>query len=376
MNNIKDTEIHDIKDTKDTNDDRIANIKTHFMLLDNAGKYNTGGRYHMAPFSTHPSGLFLYIKSEYLDYINGTLFYRQILQLCKPLNPNGPTLHTIPTSSDLPCTYMMHPDRCLIFSKVHQLHLDWYDATHWAEKCLPSPIYMVKYNSIEQEALNRLAGRYIQQGPPSKSHLDKFILDNDLQPLCDRIQQAIDNTLKHPDAQCKDGVFIKLANFSPKKTTSPYPITTVDETLKYLLSSPRCQAGLGCRAIMVRPWEPAAANFPNEFRAFIQDNQLVGISQQNIYNCYPAMASVYSKMGGYIADQIQKMWDMQIKPNTDYRDGTLDVYCDPDNEAIRLIEINPYGSWSGAGAAWYEWITDPPQLGQPLELRITTNIPH
>lgn len=352
-------------------------ITTKFMLLDNAGNYNTGGRYYLAPFSAHPAGLFLNIRSEYLDYIKGTWFHKEILKMCKPENPAGPVLQPIPPNKDLPCSYTMHPDNCPIFSRIHKLHLDWYDATRWSDSCLPPPTQLVKYNSIEEEELFRLATRYINFGSPSSSTaLDTLITHYDLLPLYQRVQQAINTILQHKNTQCKDGVFIKLANFSPKKTITPYPITTANEAFKYLLSSPRCQAGLGCRAILIRPWEPAAAHYSNEFRAFIQNHKLVGISQQDIYQCYPEMTSVYSRMPDDIAAQIQELWDNTIRPNTDYRDGTLDVYFDTAKTPnIQLIEINPYGSWSGAGSAWYEWVTDPPEQGQPLEFRITTNIP-
>lgn len=327
-------------------------------------KHNNSGCYNLAPFTVHPTLYTIYIYQHYLEYIRDTWFYQQLHYLACAIIP-------VSSSDTLPYPETQDPDKYPLFDKVHGLHLAWYNATNWAPKCLPDTI-LVTYSKLEQEALYRLSSHIIHIGALRGNKLKRYLDDYDLKALDIRLQTAIDTILQHVDTQCREGVFIKLSNFSPKKTTTPYPITTTEQVWNYLLSSARCQSGLTCGAILVKPWEPAAAaSYSNEFRAFIQDHQLVGISQQSIYEHYPVMKTTYANIAAELASKIQNLWTTTIQPHTDYRDGTLDVYYDPQTNKVRLIEINPYGAWSGAGAAWYNWINDSPAKGMELQLRIT-----
>lgn len=88
-----------------------------------------------------------------------------------------------------------------------------------------------------------------------------------------------------------------------------------------------------------------------EFRIFVVNNKLVAVSQQNSKDLYT-----------YTSKELKKIEfalnNIKFINNGLYNTYVGDVYVDIDNNVCRLIELNPFGASSGAGAALFNWIVD------------------
>lgn len=88
-----------------------------------------------------------------------------------------------------------------------------------------------------------------------------------------------------------------------------------------------------------------------EFRIFVVNNKLTGISQQNSYELHN-----YSKDE---LDDIERVLNnISFLESCPYRTYVADVYIDMEANQCNLIECNPFGAHCGAGSALFNWITD------------------
>lgn len=94
-----------------------------------------------------------------------------------------------------------------------------------------------------------------------------------------------------------------------------------------------------------------------EFRIFIFNNKITGISQQHLYKSNVVLNS-YSKNDFYdIIDKIKNYYYEYLQEKLDYLDSyTIDLSF-IDNEPY-FIEVNPFGSNYSAGSSLFHWILD------------------
>lgn len=102
--------------------------------------------------------------------------------------------------------------------------------------------------------------------------------------------------------------------------------------------------------IILIPWNDQIES-KYEFRIFVVDNRLVAVSQQNSKELYN-----YSQKELKIIQHALN--NITFINNGLYNTYVGDVYVDIINGICKLIEINPFGASSGAGAALFHWIDD------------------
>lgn len=166
-----------------------------------------------------------------------------------------------------------------------------------------------------------------------------------------------------------NGYFIKTQDTSTKKDYSPISINTPHEALIHILSSNECNRSLKRnnkkKYLLLSPWQEKLMSSDNEFRVFIIDAKVAGISQQNIYKISTHMMNVWAYMAEDIYVAVEKLYN-NIKNSLPYEyqydECCLDIWIEQINENLiaHLIEINGRGRWGSAGSSLFCWKYDPP----------------
>jgi D123 len=86
-----------------------------------------------------------------------------------------------------------------------------------------------------------------------------------------------------------------------------------------------------------------------EFRIFVVNNKLTAISQQNRYDLHQ-FSTKELKVIEYSLNNISFL------DKCPYKTYVGDVYVNIATKTCHLIELNPFGAHSGAGAALFNWI--------------------
>lgn len=159
-----------------------------------------------------------------------------------------------------------------------------------------------------------------------------------------------------------DTCFVRLERCSLKDScygTGHY-ITSID-IINALCTSYRCYNYIK-KCLMkqtpirlyIMPWVPNVRE-ENEFRVFVCNQTITGISQYNIYK-----ASLFIQL-----DWVKILYKLNhlvshISKNTTLTSYTMDI-CQVDDE-ILLLELNSFGANMAAGSCLFNWIDDHDQL--------------
>jgi len=160
------------------------------------------------------------------------------------------------------------------------------------------------------------------------------------------------------------GWFMRMSGCSPKDGLPHYPVKSAVDAVSKLATSKRALIGLrnGDRLLYFAPYDPTWDE-SRELRVFVRRGRVTAISQY-----------VWSRrwlFWGLSDDELQRAArdcveyvESALTPVLDAI-GTRDVTCDvywQDDESFRIIELNSYGYWLGAGAALFHWIDDRDKL--------------
>ena len=169
--------------------------------------------------------------------------------------------------------------------------------------------------------------------------------------------------------KCTDvGYFVKTQNTSTKKDYKPIEVYTPTDVLTHILGSIECNRVLYKEKehyLLLSPWKEKLSLSNNEFRAFIIDGFVAGISQQNLYVISNDMLNVWAHMPEEIYQAVEKLYEdikSKLSYEFQYDQCCLDVWVEQIDEVViaHLIEINGRGYWGSAGSSLYNWETDPP----------------
>ena len=206
-----------------------------------------------------------------------------------------------------------------------------------------------------------------------KSSYKQLLDDPELDPLKEEITKSIKKLSANPNV----GVFVKLDKHSTKHD---YPIVqcfTAKDVLEHIFGGLTAVKALKYQktvSLYLKKWNPNISG-ENEFRAFVEDGQIAGISQQFLYEVYTSMK--YHLINRQeIYNSIQKEWNrvyQELDEMHKYKDAVIDFYIedndDEDKIKTTIIEINGLGLWGPAGSSLFKWIEDPPNKHLP-EFRI------
>jgi len=254
--------------------------------------------------------------------------------------------------------YNKSPDDDKLYWKVYHLFNDWTAGNNW---------FNIIPNSITIEIPDKELDILIETS-------NKIILHNE--PKLDDILPETLSELKNKMLDI--GYFIKTQDTSTKKDYRPKSVHTPHEALMHILASNECNRSFKRnnkkKYLLLSPWQENLMSSHNEFRVFIIDDKIAGISQQNIYNISIHMIEIWSYMAEDIYVAVEKLYaDIKylLPYEFQYDQCCLDIWIEQINENIiaHLIEINGRGGWSSAGSSLYCWKYDPP-IAQKRELLI------
>lgn len=142
---------------------------------------------------------------------------------------------------------------------------------------------------------------------------------------------------------------VKLNRLSPKDVRNPPIFSSLDEALKVIESSERCNAEHEDKPyIMIREVEPLIQKYPHkEFRCFIYNEKLRAISS----SYYEGDEDIIDNPDLYknkIVSYVNKIPLMK-------RDIVIDIFCYAEKDIVFIIECNRY---ERAGSELFDWIED------------------
>jgi len=253
------------------------------------------------------------------------------------------------------------------FYKIYNIMMDWYSPINWHmylgyhfERLEIDKKY---YEILEEISKLQMYGRNYQN------------LLND--PILDPLKEQINQIIKKICDSSSNGVFVKTDRHSTKHD---YPIQECfngNDVIEHIfggITAIRELKNHDNLALYFKKWKTNIGG-ENEFRGFIDDGKIIGISQQFLYEVYVSM-KYHIENRNEIYQAIQLEWNRiynLLDNKHKYREAIIDFYVEYDvNDVIKvwIIEINTIGKWGPAGSSLYKWIDDPP-LAENLEFRIT-----
>lgn len=171
------------------------------------------------------------------------------------------------------------------------------------------------------------------------SHKPNLLLSDSLIPIYKTIEDILET-----EPYKRTGIFVKTSQKSSKNEFIMYPAFNVVGVLDNLVHSIEILKDLDCTThLVIKPW--ININKGHEFRVFVENNQIVAISQQNTEYCCSKDLD----------------WNMLISQldiivtNLPYNSVVLDTYFDDVERKMILIECNPGGRWCSSSSGLFTW---------------------
>jgi hypothetical protein len=213
---------------------------------------------------------------------------------------------------------------------IYNAYIDAFDYPHWCS-CLDRKIKLIKIPMYIKKYLVscNLSG--------NKPHPD---IDEWLESVVPEL----------PFKPC----FARLGGTSGKNEKRPFPLFTRRDLLTYLTQGNYILVRREFTVedkdtyIVLMPW--VEFDFRHEFRVFFRDDKVIGASQQ-----FTTRLFNYTQQE---LEELSKAFQNLSFPKVPYYEWTADVYWDPVFKKMNLIECNPFGAHSGAGASLFEWDRD------------------
>jgi hypothetical protein len=302
--------------------------------------YNTNNYHKVAPFIFKDNNLI--VQPSFYNKIKDTWVEQELKkQFDSIIIEEGVLFGKVPETDDI------SEDEYNRFFIVYKIFLRWYDSDKWCH-VLDRPHAIISYNKNEKEMLINISKRMIVGGTQRLNDQNK----SDLDILIKKIDEGVKKCNKG------DGCFVKMSGASTKHDYAPHAINDGVDCLEHLLGSKRVYKNLDCNNIFIQPWRNDV-KLNGEFRVFVEDDKVIGISQQALDQIYQECINVYRIIYKDIIKMAQDIWD-SITDKLEYSEATLDVWMDPNNK-MYLIELNTYGIWQAAGSSWFNWENDFPK---------------
>ncbi len=147
------------------------------------------------------------------------------------------------------------------------------------------------------------------------------------------------------ELNCQESFFIKLITRSPKDFLDDFEIKSIPEAINAIAGSMRCFEDLSLLMqidmayLVVRPF--ISFEEWQEWRVFVKDGKIVGISQYYYMTCY----YFSDEKAKEIETEIRDFMDNIVIPNMGIPTFVADIIVkgDYDDRGTILLETNPYG---------------------------------
>jgi hypothetical protein len=222
------------------------------------------------------------------------------------------------------------PDKKLL--QVYQSYLDGFDYHVWYNPDIPFGPKNVRLIQIPKETKKALLNKDETQLATLKGEIDECI---------------------HKGTSTS--YFIRLSSTSGKNEKPVRPFTNSQDIISHLLSMKIFESREYEREnkdtyLIIMPWlthiDPRF-----EFRIFVVNNKLTAASPQYWFEHHQ-----------HTSDELEAfeyaLKNIKFINNAPYNTFVADVHINVETKTCHLIELNPFGAHSGAGASFFNWCDD------------------
>ncbi len=239
-----------------------------------------------------------------------------------------------------------------LVTAVYYAYIEAFDYHVWFDQSIlngPKDVTIINLPDDLKEDLAKITRRRILGG---SNGLNESELE-DLHQLQQTIKTKI--TTHSP-------LFARLSGTSGKNEEGLYPLNDDMDVLNFITTNRlflQQEYVINKQTdLILMPWNDQL-NERYEFRIFVYQGKLTGISSQKWYHLFQ-----YSDQELDLI--IQAMSDLKFLADLPYQTFVGDVYVNLDLEkntsVSNLIECNPFGAHCGAGSSLFNWMTDYDQL--------------
>jgi hypothetical protein len=165
---------------------------------------------------------------------------------------------------------------------------------------------------------------------------------------------------KYPDIFTNNsGYFVRTDKTSLK--SGMYGNIKYDSLLKILYSMVTCRYGhhsfdKNDTIINIYLLEYKDVDINKEFRVFVKNNNIIGVSQQNIYTKSLFIINKTDEEKCILIQNLIKYFESNIKDKLSiFNDYVMDIVYLDYLDTFYFIEINPYGKHYSSGSALFNW---------------------
>ncbi len=153
--------------------------------------------------------------------------------------------------------------------------------------------------------------------------------------------------------------FIRCDECSTKDVHSyrPVPYANVEQFLRDIVLSKRLSAFLNDGrpgqnfTIIITKWLPCV-NMEREFRVFVKNKRVTAISQ---YVWHKVLSwTPTEELFAHMIQYVDNLYNQELFPEN----SSVDLYVHDDNSTIKLVEIGPFGGYTGCGSCLFHWVRD------------------
>jgi len=236
---------------------------------------------------------------------------------------------------------------------IYHAYLDSFDYQHFL-KAAPKGAVSIPFTEDEKLVLQRVTKKRLLGG----------------KAMNEEEQKEFDTLIKKigEHACPKEGWFVRLSSSSSKKETFVHPNRTAVEIINYLTCSKKFYDAEYTIAkdtcLILIPWNDKIKK-RNEFRLFIKNKMVTGVSQQHVYDKFDYSSEELKSVEAAISN-IPWMSDVP------YKSFVADVWIDFSLKECHLIECNPFGCYNATSSSLFKWLCDASMLNgekKPYQIR-------
>ena len=238
---------------------------------------------------------------------------------------------------------------------VYQSYLDGFDYNIWYDNSVsqyPRNVEIVYFDIQEKNVLLETSQRGISE---MKNPSDIVIISN--------IKQKIKTCIEK--LKCNNDVvsfFVRLSGTSGKNEKPVQEYYNEHDIFNHLTT---CDLFTGREykrdkqvCLILMPFNEYIES-KYEFRMFIVNKKLVAVCQQKwweLFNYSSDELDIFEE--SFLVLEKEYIINENKSESQQFRSYILDVYVNIDKKRCDIIEINPFGAHSGAGAGLFNWIND------------------
>lgn len=201
-------------------------------------------------------------------------------------------------------------------------------------------VWTYEFNTTDIRSLRELTKIGIHTGCLSK------LYDDEVEQILVRLKQ-----------EWHEGEwFVRLDSLSPKDGVH-YPVRDARQLLEQLCTSKRFQSALASdnrRLYFLHfDWQWKT---PCEYRAFVCDGRLTGISQYSNGEVIPEPMKIHQWRP--VIDWLENDVIQRALNVLETRSFSIDIYVDEKENVRRVIELNSFGYWLAASGCLFDWTKD------------------